>query len=174
MELWDAYDRHGNRLGIDLARGEAVPDGMYHIISDIVVRHTNGDYLLMLRDPGKPFYPNMYELTAGGSALKGESALDCARRELIEETGIDAGTLTPLGMSVREGSHSFYYVYACETDRDPDAVRLQPGETVGYKWVNAQALREMIEAAEVVPINEHVLKYLGFEDLAVRLDENGL
>ena len=80
MELWDAYDRDGNRLGVDLVRGEPVPEGMYHIVSETIVRHVNGDYLLMLRDPTKPIRPGEWELGAGGSALKGETPVEAARR----------------------------------------------------------------------------------------------
>lgn len=29
MEIWDAYDRNGNLAGIDLVRGEEIPDGFY-------------------------------------------------------------------------------------------------------------------------------------------------
>ena len=54
MELWDAYDRHGNKLpGVTLRRGEPVPEGMYHLVSEVLVRHTDGSFLLMRRDPGK-------------------------------------------------------------------------------------------------------------------------
>ena len=30
MEIWDARDRDGKLLGVDLVRGEPVPAGMYH------------------------------------------------------------------------------------------------------------------------------------------------
>lgn len=50
MELWDAYDRHGNKLpGVTLRRGEPVPEGMYHLVSEVLVRHTDGSFLLMRR-----------------------------------------------------------------------------------------------------------------------------
>ena len=87
MELWDAYDRELNKLGVTLVRGEEVPDGMYHLVSEVIVKHTDGEFLLMQRAPTKHF-GGMWEATAGGSALCGESPLDCARRELLEETGL--------------------------------------------------------------------------------------
>ena len=82
MELWDAYDRQGNKTGETLVRGEPIPPGRYHLVSCVVVRHRDGDFLLMRRSPEKEVYPNVLEIGAGGSALQGESALDCARREL--------------------------------------------------------------------------------------------
>ena len=48
MELWDAYDRELNKLGgVTLVRGEEVPDGMYHLVSEVIVKHTDGEFLLM-------------------------------------------------------------------------------------------------------------------------------
>ena len=95
MELWDAYDKEFNIIaGMTLVRGEerSIPDGVYHLVNHILVKHVDGSFLLMKRDPGKP-HPNMWEASAGGSALKGESILESAFRELREETGIIASDL---------------------------------------------------------------------------------
>lgn len=88
MEIWDGYYKDGTLANIDLVRGKPIPDGLYHLVCEVLVRHTDGDYLLMQRDLKKDIYPGFYEATAGGSALKGENKLDCIKRELFEETGI--------------------------------------------------------------------------------------
>ena len=89
MELWDAYNSNYEKIeGMTLVRDEEIPQGVYHLVCEILVRHVDGTYLLMKRDPTKPLYPNMWEATAGGSALQGETAEQGAMRELREETGI--------------------------------------------------------------------------------------
>ena len=97
MEIWDGYFADGTPAGRDLVRGEAIPEGLYHMVCQILVRHTDGDYLLMQRDFAKPNFGGCYDATAGGSALKGEDPFTCARRELLEETGITAGSLEKIG-----------------------------------------------------------------------------
>ena len=87
MEIWDGYREDGSLANIDLVRGEPIPNGIYHMVCEILVRHTDGDYLLMQRDFRKPNFGGYYEATAGGSALKGEDKITCAKRELLEETG---------------------------------------------------------------------------------------
>ena len=88
MEYWDAYDENMNLIeGMTLTRGETVPDGVFHLVCDIFLEHEDGTILIMQRDPSKE-YGSLWEATAGGSALKGESPLECAQRELYEETGI--------------------------------------------------------------------------------------
>ena len=142
-ELWDAYDKVFNKIeNVTLVRGEAVPENMYHLVSEIIVKHTDGTYLLMQRDFVKHF-GGMWELTAGGSALKGETAEECAARELREETGIEAADLREISRIVHEAHRTLYVEYLCVTDWDKDAVALQEGETVAYKWVGKQEVLEM-------------------------------
>ena len=103
MELWDAYNSNFEKIeGMTLVRDEVIPEGFYHLVCEILVRHVDGTYLLMKRDPTKPLYPNMWEATAGGSALQGETALEGAMRELREETGIVAERLDPLNKTLGE------------------------------------------------------------------------
>lgn len=143
LEKWDAYDSDFNKIeGKTLTRGQTIPEGMYHLVCDIIVRHIDGTYLLMQRDDRK-HYGGMWEATAGGSALRGESPLACAVRELREETGIRAVNLTEVGRVVGNPEPSVYVEYLCVTDCDKDSVILQDGETSDYKWVTKDELLNM-------------------------------
>lgn len=70
IELWDAYYENGTPANRDLVRGQPIPKGLYHLVSEVLVRHADGDYLLMQRDPRKPHFGGFFEATAGGSALR--------------------------------------------------------------------------------------------------------
>ena len=142
-EIWDAYDREFNKIdNVTLVRGENIPDGMYHLVGEIIVKHKDGTYLLMQRDY-KKHLGGMWEVTAGGSALKGETSLDCVIRELREETGIVALDIKEIGKGVHDGYHSIFVEYLCITDCDKNAIMLQEGETVDYKWINKDDLLKM-------------------------------
>ena len=82
MEIWDAYYKDGTPAGCDLVRGEPIPNGLYHLVSEIVVKHADGDFLAMQREFNKPIEPGKFEITAGGSVKKGETAIEGAYREL--------------------------------------------------------------------------------------------
>ena len=145
MELWDAYDADFNKIeGITLVRGEepSFSDDVFHLVCDILVRHTDGTYLLMQRDPRK-HYGGMWEASAGGSALQGETPLNAARRELAEETGIVASDLIEVGRITDKSKHSVYAEFLCVTDWDKDKIQLQEGETVNYRWVSTDELLSM-------------------------------
>ena len=148
MELWDAYDRNGRRTGETLVRGKPIPEGRYHLVSCVTVRHRDGSFLLMRRSPDKPNWPNIWEIGAGGSALKGETAEECARRELYEETGISCGNLTYLGR-YREGVH-IYEGFLCVTDHPKDQIRLQKGENVDYRWLTVPEFLEFFDSDQCI------------------------
>lgn len=141
MERWDAYDSHFQKVeGVTLIRGEPIPEGLYHLVCDILVRHRDGTYLLMQRDRRK-HYGGMWEATAGGSALQNETPLECAVRELYEETGISSRELTEVGR-VQSGN-TVYVEFLCVTDCRKDSVRLQEGETIAFRWVSKEQLLAM-------------------------------
>lgn len=150
MEVWDAYDYDGNRVdSVSLIRGEPIPDGLYHIACEILVRHTDGTYLIMQRDARKPF-GGLWEASVGGSALRGEGPAACAMRELAEETGIVSDALRPIGRTTLVTKQAHVFDFLCVTGMEKQRIVLQEGETVSYRWVTAEQLLSM-SAQELVP-----------------------
>ena len=150
MELWDTYDRDGNLIEGTLVRGEPIPKGVYHMVCCVLVRHVDGDFLLMRRSPEKKMFPNIWEIGAGGSVLKGETAEAGIRRELQEETGIDRGDFRYI---CRNWDHNDQYIYEgfyCVTDYPKDQIQCQPGETSGYKWLSLPEFLEFFDG-ECIP-----------------------
>ena len=144
MEIWDLYDRDGKRTGETWERKPAnfltIPDGRYHMVVDILIKHVDGTYLLTKRHPDKDVYPGCWEASAGGSALKGEEPLEAAKREMKEETGLMSDDLELVNVSFSDKSHSMFYSYIAVVDCDKDSVVLQEGETVDYKWVDKEGV----------------------------------
>lgn len=149
-EIWDGYHRDGSLSGIDLIRGNEIPPGQYHLVCEVLVKHVDGDYLLMQRDISKPNYPGVFEATAGGSALKGEDKLTCIKRELSEETGIFADEFEEIGYSISDDDQTIYYSFLCITDWDKTEIKLQEGETMAYKWVNEDDFIRFIHSGEMM------------------------
>ena len=158
MELWDAYNSDYEKIeGLTLIRDDETnfPEGAYHLVCEVLVRHVDGTYLLMKRDPTKPLYPNVWEATAGGSVLKGETDVQGALRELREETGIVADKLEFLEKNLDK--YCWHIRYLCVTDCDKNSVQLQKGETCDYKWVTAAKALSM---SETELINKPMRNYI--------------
>lgn len=156
MEIWDAFDIHGNKLNIDLVRDQPIPEGLYHIVSEILVKHQDGSYLLMQRDQSKRAYPTRYEATAGGSAIKGETPKQAAIRELFEETGVRCETLDLLYKLLTKDS--IYFCYLGITDMDKTKIVLQQGETMGYRWVSQDEFVNFVQSDECIDEQQERLR----------------
>ena len=152
MEVWDLYDDQGQKTGETWERSRAmeIPEGRFHIVCDVLIRHQDGDFLLTLRDPDKDVFPGCLEASAGGSALAGETPEEAARREMMEETGLTADQLELIGTTLKPQSRSAVYAYLAVVNCEKNSVRLQPGETVGYQWVDVPAFFRMIQEEPVL------------------------
>ena len=164
-ELWDLYDRDGNRTGETIARRpgfyQEVPEGRYHLVVDILVRHADGTFLVTRRSEEKPLYPGYWEASAGGSALKGEEPKEAALRELFEETGLTPDTLELVSTSTKDKSQCIYFSYLATVHGDKSAVVLQEGETTDFAWVEKNELLRLINDEQLLlPHNLRFLNYL--------------
>ena len=107
-EIWNCGTLMIEIQGVTLVRGEVIPEGFFHLVCEIIVRHIDGSYLIMQRDKRKHL-GGMWEATAGGSALQGEEPAICAARELYEETGITSNNLIEIGRVLHHSHNRFMW-----------------------------------------------------------------
>lgn len=100
----------------------------------LLYRRVAGGVEFFLAHPGGPFWQRR---DAGawtvpkGEVAQGEELLDAARREFLEETGIEPSPpFHPLG-SVRQKSGKVVHAWAWEGDADPAEVR---SNTTSMEW----------------------------------------
>ncbi|MBO4679299.1 MAG: NUDIX hydrolase [Lachnospiraceae bacterium] len=165
MELWDLYDRDLNPLHKTWERrkdkNQGIPDGEYHIVCDLLIRHADGDFLLTRRDLNKEIAPGLWEASAGGSALAGETPEEAACREMLEETGLKAEKLEFVDNFVAEWSNSIFFSYVAYVSCDKDSVKLQEGETIEYKWVDLEGFFKFLDEDDALKgHNERYKKYI--------------
>ncbi len=150
MEIWDGYYKDGTLANIDLVRGKPIPVGLYHLVCEVLVHHTDGDYLLMQRDLRKDIYPGFYEATVGGSALKGENEFDCIKRKLFEETGIVCNDFKEFAYYTFDDDNCLFHCFLCITDCDKNNIKLQKGETISFKWISENEFIEFVNSDKMI------------------------
>lgn len=155
MELFDAVDVYGNKLGFDLIRGETNAEGVYHKVVQIFTFNQHNQLLVTLRHPDKVFGLH-WEVTAG-SVIKGEDEIQGAIRELEEETGIliDAHQLKPLYTMIE--NDAIWYTYFVKTSVHASEIRYQEGETIDHQWIDASTfMRYLNEGAFPEPMKARI------------------
>jgi len=150
MEKWDMYTRDGKVTGITINRGEATPDGLYHLGCEVLVRHEDGSILCMKRAMSKQDYPGWFEATVGGAALAGEDKIQCIKRELREETGIVCDDFCEIGCHISDEDRGILYNFVCTVNCDKDSITLQEGETEDYKWMTEAEFSAFVNSGEMI------------------------
>lgn len=155
QEIWDLYDQDGNNLNRQHVRGMQIPEGCYHYVVHIYPFY-KGKLLITKRADSKTY--GGYWETTGGSVLKGETAFEGAKRELLEECGVIAiEDSWKLLDTVAQGNWINVY-YTCEITSDH--VVLQREETSEYCFVNESKFNEMKEdRAFALPVYEGLKDY---------------
>ena len=109
----------------------------------------------------------VWELPAGLMDVEGENAITCARRELLEETGYEAGTIQLLAEgAVSSGlSNEYAHVFLAQDCRRVSEERGVGGEEIELRLIPLSRTEEevgkMLMAGEVVDV-----KLLGLLKLA--------
>lgn len=112
----------------------------------------------MQRSFDKEIYPGMWEIGAGGSALKGENKIEAVLREIKEETGINSGNLKEIYRIIHEGHQSIYVGYLLITSYNKDSIQLQEKETINYKWISKEKLIELYDGNQFSTTSQERLK----------------
>ena len=163
MEIWDLYNENRERIGKDLVRGQDVPPGCYHLVVQVWIRNSRGEYLISQRSADREAFPLMWE-TVGGSALKGEDSLAAALRETEEEVGVvlkpEKGKLifTQVGRQYRGKRYAdILDVWLFSYDGEVDLGKATTQEVVQVKWMTKDKIRELFDAEMMVYTLEYFI-----------------
>jgi isopentenyl-diphosphate delta-isomerase len=88
MEIMDIVDENDVVIG-SATRSEIYDKKHWHRIAHVIIFNSAGEMALQRRSPSRSFMPNAWVSAGSGHVQAGETYEQGARRELIEEVGID-------------------------------------------------------------------------------------
>ncbi len=151
MELWDVYDVDRNKTDRTMVRGEAFAEGDYHLVVHVCIFNSKGELLIQQRQSFKEGWPNMWDVSVGGSAVQGDNSRTAAEREVLEELGIKLDLQEVRPHLTINFSKGFDDVYLIEKDIDLSELHLQYEEVQNAKWTTKEEVLHMIESGEFIP-----------------------
>lgn len=162
MELFDLYDARRTPTGQTMVRGEKTPQGLYRLVVHVCIFNSKGEMLIQQRQPFKDGWPNMWDVSVGGSVTVGETSQQGARRELREELGLDVNfdRMAPALTTTFTGGFDDFYVLHMELD--PALLQLQESEVQAAKWASQAEVMEMLDREQFIPYQRAFLEYLFF------------
>ncbi len=162
-EMIDVLDSEGRTIGI-ATRREVRVRRLPHRCVYILVFDSHGRLFIHLRTPTKDVYPSFWDVAIGGVLSAGESFLEGARREMLEEVGV-AAELTEL-FPVRYGDPAtvaFGMAYRAVHD---GPFRFQPEEVVCGEFLTVNVVLERLTCDAFCPDGVMVLRQYLDKDYA--------
>lgn len=160
MEYWDLYDENRVFTGKTIVRGEPIPQGFYHMVVHVCIFNKKGEMLIQQRQPFKKGWPNMWDISVGGSAQTGDTSRKAAEREVLEELGLhinlehERPVLTiPFGVGYDD-------MYLIDWDLDLSTLKLQYEEVQQAKWASKEDILKMIDQEEFIPYHKSLITLL--------------
>ena len=132
----------------------------YHLIVHVCIFNTAGQMLIQKRAHRKRAWPDLWDISAGGSAVAGEDSFQAAERETKEELGllIDLSDQRPhFSINYSRGFDDFYAVIR---DVDLNTLTLQESEVAQVRWATLREVREMEREHTFVPYFPGVIEMI--------------
>ncbi len=164
MEIWDLYDENKNKTGKTHIRGENIPDGFYHLVVNVWVKNSKGEYLIAQRAANRKAYPLVFECVTG-SVFAGEDSFDGAVRELKEEVGIEVNKKDAklVKTQVRKFVGGKQYsdildVVLFEYDGEVDLANATTDEVAQVMWMSKAQIKELHDAGKLMHDNDYIFE----------------
>lgn len=113
MEIWDLYTKDRIKTDEKMVKGEKSTKGFYRLVVHVCIFNSQGEMLIQQRQSFKSSWPNMWDLTVGGSAISGDTSQLAAEREVYEEIGYKLsldGIRPALTINFQEGFDDIYLI----------------------------------------------------------------
>ena len=160
MEKWDLYTLDRVKTNRVITRGDDIPKNLYHLVVHVCIFNAKNQMLIQQRQTFKKGWPNMWDVTVGGSAMIGENSRQAAMREVAEELGLKIDLENTPPVITKYFSEGFDDIYILEKEIDISKLVLQYEEVQAVKWAGIEEILDMISLKKFIPYNESFIQFL--------------
>lgn len=153
MELWNVYDKYRHITEKTHERGIPLEKGDFHMVVHVWIVNDKGEILIQKRQPWKKGWPNMWDCSAAGAAVLGDSSETAAVREVKEELGIDLDMSKAQRLFTSKSERTFNDAWLVKRNVNIEDLRLQYEEVAEAKWASEAEIRKIIASGEFVDSN---------------------
>ena len=144
-ELRDLYDINSNKTDKTYKKGESIPEGYYPMVVMVVIRNSDGEFLMQKRVEAKG---GDWGVT-GGHPKSGETPLEGIVTEVQEELGLDFSNETFIEYDSGCDGSDCYKMYFVNKDINIEDIKIQEEELSEVKWFTMDELNNMVKSKEL-------------------------
>ncbi len=159
-ELVDVITINREKTGEVLPRKEFVPQKKHFLSVHVWVKNSKGQFLMQKRLPNRRVDPNMWSVH-GGVADTGETSLEAAKRETLEEIGLKIENPVLVYQNPEPDPWGgMVDVWFAHSEAKIEDLTLQPTEVADVRWFTPQELEDYIKQGKVSPNILFALPYV--------------
>ena len=144
-ELRDLYDINSNKTDKTYRKGESIPEGYYPMVVMVVIRNSDGEFLMQKRVEAKG---GDWGVT-GGHPKSGETPLEGIVTEVQEELGLDFSNENFIEYDSGCDGSDCYKMYFVNKDVNLEDITIQEEELSEVRWFSMDELNHMVETGEL-------------------------
>ena len=144
-ELRDLYDINSNKTNKTYRKGDLIPEGYYPMVVMVVIRNSNGKFLMQKRVESKG---GDWGVT-GGHPKSGETPIEGIITEVKEELGLDFSKENFIEYDSGCDGKDCYKMYFVTKDININDITIQQEELSEVRWFTMDELKGMVNSGEL-------------------------
>ena len=152
-EFLEVYSPDGTKTGQKKSKSEIHRKGLFHSTVHIWIFTEEGNILIQKRSKKKELNPGVWDVSVAGHIKFNENIKKAAKRETLEETGININTkdLLKIGIYRSINIHptaidkEFFHTYILKIDRNSIDLDYKNNEVDDLKFISIEEMESLIK-----------------------------
>ena len=152
-EFLEVYSPEGTKTGQKKSKSEIHRKGLFHSTVHVWIFTKEGNILIQKRSKKKELNPGVWDVSVAGHVKFNENIKKAAKRETLEETGININTKDLLKIGVYRSINihptaidkEFFHTYILKIDKNSINLDFKNNEVDDLKFISIEEMESLIK-----------------------------
>jgi len=152
-EFLEVYSPEGTKTGQKKSKSEIHRKGLFHSTVHVWIFTDEGNILIQKRSKKKELNPGVWDVSVAGHIKFNENIKKAAKRETLEETGININTKDLLKIGVYRSINihptaidkEFFHTYILKIDKNSINLGFKNNEVDDLKFISIEEMENLIK-----------------------------
>lgn len=152
-EFLEVYSPEGTKTGQKKSKSEIHRKGLFHSTIHVWIFTEEGNILIQKRSKKKELNPGVWDVSVAGHVKFNENIKKAAKRETLEETGININTKDLLKIGVYRSINihptaidkEFFHTYILKIDKNSINLDFKNNEVDDLKFISIEEMESLIK-----------------------------
>ena len=152
-EFLEVYSTEGTKTGQKKSKSEIHRKGLFHSTVHVWIFTEEGNILIQKRSKKKELNPGVWDVSVAGHIKFNEDIKKAAKRETLEETGININTKDLLKIGVYRSINihptaidkEFFHTYILKIDKNSINLDYKNNEVDDLKFISIEEMESLIK-----------------------------